>query len=179
MAFTDFINSMARHMNITLTDDVVPMVEYVFSNTGTISPVLADVLNKKARGLTGEKANEARLKYIINDILERANYAARDGKFNFVDAYCIWLVIVNDDDYQQYLRHDVIELPSASVYRIEGINKIQYPAYSGIIYGYLKLVEPESRDTVEGYLNNHFNNSPIQVLNLTNVYNELIRITSP
>ena len=120
------------------------------------------------------------INYLIEENLTLANNGARDGNFDFIDAYLIWFVIVNNYFLKEYLRTYIINLPPGIIQKT-GINKIgpnktEYPAFNGVIYGYIQLVPFEQKKNIKNYLYNHFRNSNIQ--NLNNVYNELIRLTN-
>ena len=186
MSLDQIIQEEAQKLDTILSDDAIPMFHYAFSKLGTIDEYLASALQRVSRNLSAEKANEARVRYLVHDILDLAHNGARDGGFitqdrkPFVDAYLIWLVISQDYSLKEYLRNDLIQIPGASPHKfgpeILG-NKIEYPAYSGLIIGYVSLAPFDQREQLGNSLNEYFRNSPIEVLNLNNVYNELIRLS--
>lgn len=188
MALAQIINEEAQKLVVRCSDDVIPTFILAFSNLGTIDEYLGSALNRVSIGLPEPQANEAKIRYIVSDILKLANNGARDAKFDFVDAYMIWLVIVMDQSLIQYLKTDFIKIPPGYPQKIGseilGPNKIEYPAFSGVIGGYLQLIplpnkgQINPRPEIRELLYDHFKQSDIIVLNLENVYNELLRFTS-
>ncbi len=187
MLLRNRVEQCSKNKGVTLTEDAYEMFDYAFSKLGTPDENLSVALQRVSNGLNPEEANIARVSYIIDDIIQMANHAALDAKFDFVDGYLIWLVIINDGSYSSFLRSDYLLLPSTShVYRTDKIrsDQIEYPAYSGMINGYSQLApimkEPGkmSRNQVKRFLYKHFQESNITHLNLHNVYSELVRLSS-
>lgn len=176
----DIVRKEASTMEFPLADDVIPVFIYAFSKLGTPDEYLQVALEKVSRGLHGSAKNEAKNRYVIKDILQLSMNAARDSKFNFVDGYIILLVIVFN--FAGFLRHDLLgpirPLPPYPVSPDEKrSDQIEYPAYRAIIEGYANLVESSKRrNEIQNYLFNHFKNSNIKILNMANVYNEILRI---
>ena len=122
-----------------------------------------------------QAGHDARFSYVyawglkdLNDKLLKVNpdwkFISRNAETLKKGLYDSWKVAVNKVK-SKYINPD----------------KIQYHAYRGLIHGYLhkwQAEDEEDYNNKERYLYNHFNNSNIKVLNLANVYNELVRISS-
>ena len=189
MSLPDLIHKVASQNKITITDDVIPMMIYMFSQIREPTRSLADKLNNY-------KTNEEKVKYLLEDIIKRAwEISTIDAGFSFIDAYSVWYVVKEDPELSQMLRTDYIPLPPGRIIvdmLSSDPDKIEYPAYSGLLHGYANRILPNSdllstpgwgkilTDYVKLllFLQSHLMKSDIVDLNLNNVYNELVRVTN-
>ena len=203
MSLDQIVREEAQKLEIVLMDDAIPMFHYAFSKTGTIDMHLLVALQRESEGLSPEKANEARVRFIVNDVLYSSRNLAVDSKFReiiwgpndkviedkaFVDAYIILLVIAGDASYEDYLRHDF--LPFKVLREPHHIpedqlrpDQIQYPGYTGVIYSYAWSVFPgqknrDNRSDLIQKVYRLFENSPLRVLNMENTYLQLLSFTN-
>lgn len=81
-----------------------------------------------------EEAMVAHTKYFINDMMELSLNGARDGGFDIINAYLIWLIIAIDGSLNIYLRHDNIK------FRPVQVNKIKSSLIGGKIRFNIQLI---------------------------------------
>ncbi len=156
--------------------DVIPVFNLLFSRVGTPN----QYLQKKFSGLSLKDTNEAMLQYLINDILTLAMHGARDGGYDIIDGYMIWFVVMYNSLYNSYLYTSFIKLKPFEPHFIKmGINKIQMPAFSGLIESFLRICKASSQTHKKNrhIIYDYFNNRDVEVLDLMYVYNELINLS--
>ena len=189
MSFSNLINQAAQKFDIVMADDVIPMMIYMFSQIK--EPPRELVIAKTFQKF---KTNEEKVKYLVEDIIERAGFGSNDAGFSFIDAYSVWSAVMIDDELSQILRTDYIPFPPRFVSKLVKSHpeKVEYPAYAGLLRGYADRFLTESKTISEQekvekrlyasylyeFLHVHFMKSDIVHLNLNNVYNELVRVTN-
>ena len=191
MSFIDIIHRAVANykakmgVKIEMAEDVIPMMSYMFSE-------IREPVGYTAEALAKYNTNEEKIADLVEDIIERAYYGSVDAKFDFIDAYSVWHVVKEDIELSEMLRTDYIDIPPGIIAKRaeDHPEKVEYPAYGGLLKGYVNQVMPKPSSVTKEewrrrqiwaeelytFLHNHFMESDIVHLNLNNVYDEIIRL---
>lgn len=168
--------------DIHITPDLADMIFYMFSDM------------REPREIENEEyePDDEEIQGLIDTIIQRATKLVSDADLFFVDAYIVWYVVKTDPELSRRLKTDYIDIPPGRIERLAAhVQKVEYPAYSGLLNGYSNQILPSDPRTVTEkewnekqayarelfeFLHNHFMQSDIVHLNLNNVYDGIIRL---
>lgn len=145
---------------------------------------LQSFLDRASKGLKGETAKEAQVIAILDDILKLSENFIRDGQYNTIDESVIWLVVFADASLPEYLLDPEMGRESLpTIYKVSeetiGNEKIQHPAFAGLINEYIKAIyeekyNSERKRAVRKIIYKHFKDHPeITLLDTENTAREI------